>query len=481
MRSRIVMGLCISLLLAGSLSAATTFTNAIDKMWSNVGNWSDGFPDSSDKVRVVSGADVILDIAVPDCGNLAMEGGSAHLTLLDGADVAFTNWSIIGYAGGEEGNPHLLEILGGVYNAEVRMFIGFLGYGKLVVDYDGVLNVNGQGLGIGENTDGNGRVEVRGGEINLFNNYLAFNNGANSVASMDFSGGILTWQATDDRLAYINDRIADGTITAYGTITADYGTGTVIVETIDDMLVVKGMHPFNPMPEDNGATVPGSTTLEWTVDAGTAVDVWIGTKADLSDFTKVVDKQAVTSKVVSTVAKQRYFWAVDTYAPGEASPAIGIVFDFTADNQAPVVVVDDDVTTWVANGSVDVAIAGIVTDADPTTTVWTVVSEPDDPDSPDAVIADAAAAATSITLSALGEYVLQLEADDAEYQGADTLTIYVYSDSCEAAKSLSDYVPLVGDLDEDCDVDQDDLDMLIENWLNCVALGECEPNNPDNL
>ena len=67
MRSRLVLGVCICLLVAGSLSAATTFTNAVDKMWSNVDNWSDGFPDSSDKVRVVDGADVVLDIAVPDC------------------------------------------------------------------------------------------------------------------------------------------------------------------------------------------------------------------------------------------------------------------------------------------------------------------------------------------------------------------------------------------------------------------------------
>ncbi|MHC4434235.1 MAG: hypothetical protein ACYTBS_20520, partial [Planctomycetota bacterium] len=323
MRLQCVLGLCVSLLLAGSLSADTTFTNAIDKMWSNVGNWSDGFPDNNDKIRIVDGADVVLDIGGQVGKHIAMEGGTAHLTLLDGAEVAIRDWTIIGYAGGEEGNPHLLEILGGVLNANARVFVGFLGYGKMVVDFDGVLNVNAQLLGVGEAENGNGRVEVKGGEINLHNNNLAFNNGQNSVANMDFSGGVLTWQYTADRLAYINDRIADGTITAYGDITASYGAGTVQAETINDMIVIRGLHPFSPVPEDNGNVVPGSTTLEWTVDASTPVDVWLGTKADLSDFTKIVDKKTVTSTTVTTVAKQRYFWAVDTYPPDATQPEIG--------------------------------------------------------------------------------------------------------------------------------------------------------------
>jgi len=33
-----------------------------------------------------------------------------------------------------------------------------------------------------------------------------------------------------------------------------------------------------------------------------------------------------------------------------------------------------------------------------------------------------------------------------EYIGSDNVTINVYNDGCEAAQSLSDYVPLVGDL-----------------------------------
>jgi hypothetical protein len=65
---------------------------------------------------------------------------------------------------------------------------------------------------------------------------------------------------------------------------------------------------------------------------------------------------------------------------------------------------------------------------------------------------------------------LQLEAFDGEYTSSDTVTINVYSDSCEAAQSLPSYVPLVGDLNLDCKVDDEDLALLQENWLKDNSL-----------
>ena len=477
MRSPLILGVCIALLLTCSLAADTRFTGAVSDLWSNPDNWNNGLPDADDKVQIEGGALCVLDYDAGVIKHTALEGGNTtHLRLVDGAQVSVRDWSIIGYAGAPE-EPHLLEVLGGVYNANARMFIGFLGSGMLVVDYAGVVNLNAQEFAVGENTGGKGIVELRGGSLNLLSNSglpLRFRAGANSTASMDFSGGVMTQAYTDARAAYVNDHIADGTITAYG------GVGTVVVErTEEDVLVVKGLHPFNPVPADGIVVVPGSTRLEWTVDAGTPVDVWFGTTGD--DFTKIVEKQTVASVQVETVKGTRYFWAVDTYAPGAADPNLGPLFDFYADNLAPVVDAGANVTTWLDNGSVEVALTGAVTDADPTTSVWTVVSQPDDPNSADAVIADPAALNTSITLSALGQYVLELQADDGEYQAMDTLTINVYIDSCEAAKSLPGYVPLVGDLDGDCDVDQDDVDLLLENWLNCVSLGQCDPNDPNAL
>jgi hypothetical protein len=190
--------------------------------------------------------------------------------------------------------------------------------------------------------------------------------------------------------------------------------------------------------------------------------VWFGTEADLSDFTKIVDKQAVTSTVVTTVAKQRYYWAVDTYLPGEEVPEIGIVFDFTADNQAPQVDAGTDIITWLQDGTRTGDLDATVTDIDAYTVQWTVVSEPNEGN---AVIETATAEDTKITLMAVGEYVLQLDASDGEYSGTDTITINVYNDSCEAAQSLPDYEPIVGDLNGDCRVDEADMALLEENWL----------------
>jgi len=77
-----------------------------------------------------------------------------------------------------------------------------------------------------------------------------------------------------------------------------------------------------------------------------------------------------------------------------------------------------------------------------------------------------------VTLSATGQYVLQLEASDGEYTGVDTVTINVYNDSCEAAQSVPGYEPLVGDLNGDCLVDDADLVLLEEHWLEDNSLTE---------
>jgi hypothetical protein len=464
MRSRIVLGVCIGALLTGSLSADTRFNGTVSEMWSDPANWTDGLPDQDDKVQVAGGVLCVLDYDAGVIKNNAMEGGSTtHLRLVDGAKVNVRDWSIIGYAGVPE-EPHLLEVLGGVYNADARMFIGFLGSGKLVIDNTGVVNLNAQEFAIGENTDGQGVVEIRGGSLNLLSTSglpLRFRAGANSSASMDFSGGVMTQAYSDARAAVVNDHIADGTITAYG------GVGTVLVETVDGQLIVKGLHPLNPVPADGGATTPGDLTLGWTVEAGTPVDVWFGTSADLSAAKLIVDKQAVTSVAVKVDPKQRYYWAVDTYAPGAQDPNWGPIFEFLVDNLPPVVKAADDVTTWLTDGSVEVAISAAVQDSDPTTSLWTVVTEPNEGT---AVITEPTQLDTTVTLTAVGTYVLELTADDGEYTGSDTVTINVYNDSCEAAQSLPDYVPIPGDLNGDCRVNDLDMAILQEHWLECNAL-----------
>jgi len=169
---------------------------------------------------------------------------------------------------------------------------------------------------------------------------------------------------------------------------------------------------------------------------------------------------------------------VDTYIGDPNDPIFGPVFSFLADNAPPKVDAGADVVTWLVDGVMTKNLDATVTDDDAYTVQWTVVSEPDDPNNPDAVIADPSAEDTSITLSALGEYVLQLEASDGEYTGSDTLTIGVFSDHCEAAKSLPGWTPSPGDLNLDCVVDQLDMDILLEHWLECTGLDCPDPNNP---
>jgi len=472
MRSRIVGIICLTLLLTCSLSANTRFTGAFSDLWSNADNWTEGLPDPEDKVQVAGGALCMLDYDAGVIKNTALEGGNTtHLRLVDGAQLTVSDWSIIGYAGAPE-EPHLLEVLGGVYNADARMFIGFLGSGKLVIDHGGVVNLNAQQFAVGENTDGKGKVEIRGGSLNLLSNSalpLRFRAGANSTASMDFSGGIMTQTYSDARAAVVNDHIADGTITAYG------GIGTVVVETTEDnILVVKGLHPLNPAPEDGGNVVPGNITLSWTVPdpctAGEAVPVDVYFTDDLQALQqfldpaaiRVLNKQSASSVVVQAEPKTRYYWAVDSYVGSAADPVFGPIFSFIADNIAPRVNAGADVVTWVQDGSSTGNLDATVTDEDAYTVSWTVVSEPN---AGNAVIQATDAEDTTVTLSAVGQYVLQLKASDGEYTGSDTVTINVYADSCEAAQSLPDYEPLVGDLNGDCRVDETDLALLEENWL----------------
>jgi hypothetical protein len=190
---------------------------------------------------------------------------------------------------------------------------------------------------------------------------------------------------------------------------------------------------------------------------------------------RVVGQQSVTSVGVQAQPKTRYYWAVDTYLGGadpNNNPVLGPIFSFLADNLPPEVEAGANAVTWLVDGVITKTLDATVTDTDATTTQWTVLSEPNDPNSPDAVIADALAEDTSITLSALGEYVLQLEASDGEYAGTDTVTINVYNNGCEAAQSLPDYVPSPGDLNGDCVVDDLDLAILQADWLEDSSLIE---------
>jgi|GEM_PF-5661640 len=254
-------------------------------------------------------------------------------------------------------------------------------------------------------------------------------------------------------------------------------------EEIEDLALGK----LRPSPRDGAIVSPGDIQLSWTLpdslvpEQPVLVDVYITDDLNaLLAFTdpesmRIVSQKDVNSVVVNAQAGKKYYWAVDTYIGDPNDPILGPIFSLAAGNMIPEVNVGADVVSWLEDGVRVRNLKGSVVDdgvIQPYTVQWTLISEPDDPNSPDAIIADATSENASITLSVVGDYVLQLDAFDGEHTGSDSLTIHVYADSCKAAKALPDYVPLVGDLNGDCKVDELDMALLQDNWLRDISLTE---------
>jgi hypothetical protein len=185
---------------------------------------------------------------------------------------------------------------------------------------------------------------------------------------------------------------------------------------------------------------------------------------------RIVTKKAVTSVAVQTQPKKRNYWAVDSYVGSDKDPVLGPIFSFMSDNLPPTVDAGANIVTWLQNGSRTGMLDATIADdggAASCTAQWKVVSEPNQAT---ATIKTPKAEDTSITLLATGQYVLQLDVSDGEYTNSDTVTVNVYSNSCEAAKSVPGYQPLVGDLNGDCRVDDLDLALLQQNWLKDNSL-----------
>jgi len=479
MRTRILLCAGIVLYLAGVLEAQNNnwVPVAGSNLWSNVGNWSLGaLPTSSHKAMFTTPDECILDIAGAEAKNVDLGGGP--LKIVKGGSLTVYDWFIIGYGAEDVGDgAGYLEVHdGGVLNCRMRLYVGREGEGHLTVYEGGTINVLGQNLHVATTATGTGVLTLEGGLINILegtDSQGLRNTGAN--ATVDFRGGTMQLRDTSANRTYLDTAIGAGVVNAYG------GVGEVVVDPDETpgRLVVRGVHPLKPFPSDDGRVPPGSANLSWTLPdpcvpgQPVPVNVYFTNDYDaLKNFTnpaaiRVVNKQNVTSVVVQTQPKTRYYWAVDAYVGSPNDPVYGPIFSFFADNVPPRVNAGADVTTWLDNVSVEVAISGTVEDSDPTTSLWSVTTEPS---AGTAVIGDPAKLDTTVTVTAVGTYVLELTASDGEKTGSDTLTINVYNNSCEAAKSLPGYVPLPGDVNADCVVDARDLAVMAANWLENNAL-----------
>jgi len=449
-----------------------------DHLWSTVINWdTNKLPTSDEGVTIgkLPGPTVANEGATGDIVYVGWGDNSGELTV-DGGTLVPSR--IFLASATEEGVNGTLNMNSGTITCN-NLVVGAVSSGTLNMT-GGTITV-GVWFGIANKATATGHVNLDGGIITARRCEMRKVDGA--VGTMDVKAGTLIIN-DGDILSRVQGYIDNGWITAYdgnGTLQMDYDV------TNEGATTLKAVHFLKPNPTDGGLVSPGEVELSWTLPdpcvpgQPVLVDVYFTDDLEaLQMFTdpaaiQVVSKQNVTSVVVQTQLKTRYYWAVDTYIGSAEDPVFGSIFSFVADNLPPEVDAGKDVVTWLVDGVMTGNLDATVTDdglVSPYTVQWTVVSEPNDPNSPDAVITEPSAEDTSITLSALGEYVLQLEAFDGKYTGSDTVTINVYNDSCEAAQSLPDYEPFPGDLNGDCIVDDLDLAILQEDWLKDNSLIE---------
>ena len=345
----------------------------------------------------------------------------------------------------------------------------------------GIVNMTGGTITVADDfeipeSEGDGvsiaQVHLDGGAIIIGGDLHMFDQG-----SLNITGGTLILNG--DVVSAVQEYIDNGWITAYGengTVAIDYDS------TNEGQTTLKAVHKLNPYPVNNGFAAPGTVELSWTlpepITPGDSVPVDVYFTDDLNKLLlfndpasiQVVSNQSLSSVVVQAQPNTQYYWAIDSYIGDANDPIYGPIFSFVADTLPPEVDAGKDVVTWLVDGERVGNLDASVIYGKTYNVQWTVVSEPDDPNNLDAVITDSSAEDTSITLSAVGEYVLQLDVSDGAKAGSDTVTINVYKDGCEAAQSLADYEPFPGDINGDCVVDQLDLDILNEDWLNDNSL-----------
>ena len=409
-----LVSLVLVLGLVGNVFADVIFNDSTsDHLWSTPENWATGaIPTLADGyVRIFT---------VPGPTVMANE-----VFVVNGIHLGNDNGSQAG----------ALTVQGGTLEVET-INCGYKGTGTINI-INGTLMVTGT-LKIAREPTAIGHINLDGGTISTNNFLMREKEGA--VGTMDVSGGMLTVDGND--ISLVQGYIDNGWITSYdgnGTLHLDYDV------TNPGQTTLTAVHKLNPNPANRAIVTPGEVELSWTLpdpcvpDQQVLVDVYFTDDwAALYSFTdpeaiRVVSQKNISSVVVQTQLKTKYYWAVDTYIGDPNDPIFGPIFSFVADNAPPFVNAGPDISTFLQDGTRTGPVSGIVTDdgeIQPYTVTWSVVEQPSDTDFtlPSAVIADPTALQTMVTVSAEGTYVLQLEANDGEYTRSDTMTINVHPD-----------------------------------------------------
>jgi len=458
--------------LVGDVQATNYYWTDVspDHLWSRATNWDRGtLPTSADNVYIgmLPGPTIANEGAAANILRVGYGNGNNGDLTVDGGTLTVTGTL---HVGPDEDIGTLKMISGAITAGSFK--VANKGVGNLDVT-GGTIDIIGF-FQIADKSAAIGHVQLDGGVISMSANAFTMRISEGSVGTMDITAGTLI--INGNAVSRLQGYIDNGWITAYdgnGTLQLDYDV------TNEGKTTLKATHRLNPNPADKALVEAGDVELSWTSPdpcvpgQPVTVDVYFTDNLKLlEEFTdpaaiQVVSKQNVTSVVVQTQQKTQYYWAVDTYIGSAADPIFGPIFSFYADNVPPEVDAGPDIITWLDNGLRVVQLDGVVSDEGggpgPATLLWTVIAEPNELNP--AQISDPLAANPTVTVIELGSYTLQLEAGDGEYNTTDTMQIVLYADSCEHAKNQEGFELIPGDINEDCIVNELDLAILEEHWL----------------
>jgi len=477
-----------------------TWTGAISDDWMTPGNWDVGTVPSNGALG--GDADVFIGSTTPltwpvlDSGDIPPEiddlwiangdGLSGELTVKGGVTLLCGDDIKIGYEPGSVSAKFTIEGAGTTVATIKSLELGAAGEvaldvngGKLEV---GVVDKPKWNMIVAEGAESNVTITIRNGGLIEHHGDVAQDERGGLIigegkalidigADNGSGGGTLKLKNNVTELVR--------TLAREGVIVADGGARDVQIVFYDGYTYVTASvlaTRLDPIPPD-GSTVPGGPILlQWTLPessgpAGVVTcDVYFGANPNVEVNPKVVTGQAVESVAVTLALDTQYYWALDVYdsAVSTAYPIyLSPVFTLNTLNIAPTVNAGEDIETWLAEGPRVVQLDGIVSDEDkrpePTTLLWTVIAEPDE-FSP-AMISDPRAPNPTVTMTVPGAYTVQLEANDGQYTTTDTLQIVLYEDACEHAKNQEGFEFIPGDINEDCIVNELDLALLEDHWL----------------
>jgi len=445
----------------------------VDTNWNNPENWNGGALPTNDKAGVKSEpvGPIIVEGDVAVCTQLTLGGPSGGTIRVAGGVFNVTqNSAIMGNAAGENGT---LILNSGEFIAGGNFYVGLAG--DATAYFDGGTASIASVFGIGERSTSTAAMYL-GATVITCETFRMDDRGGATVL-MDIANGTLI--VDGDESAKIQTYIDNGWIVGFngaGTLEMDFDVRN------PDKTTLSAVHPLGINPANGQNVEVDLAALTWTLpeptQAGALVtcDVYFGTEMNPYspdyDYAKVVTNGFVESYAVTLEPGKIYYWKVDVFENGELIFDAQVPSIFNTGNVVPKVLAGGDITAWLIDGNAQLDLTGTVEDDGkpaPYTVKWTVTSQPE---GSTAELTPVSADAESISLvcSIAGDYVLELVADDSSDTGADTMTIHVFENACDATKSLPNYVPLVGDLNEDCQVDDLDLAMLQENWLQNIEL-----------